>query len=653
MPPLPQSKSSSTLTADQLRQAYLDFFAKKDHVILPSSLLVPENDPTTLFTTAGMQPMMPYLLGKTHPKGKKLADSQKCFRAQDIEEVGDNRHTTFFEMLGNWSLGDYFKREQLSWFFEFLVEVVGLDPQKLYVTVFAGNDKYGIKPDLESAAIWQELFTRYQVEAEIVKNPQEINLDDNKNARIFFYPADKNWWSRSGTPEQMPSGEPGGPDSEVFYDFGQENLFHENSPFADQPCHVNCECGRFLEIGNSVFMQYLKTADGFSELPKKNIDFGGGLERILAAAHHQPDLFQTELFWPIIRKIEAITNTTYQDHQQQYRIIADHLKAAVMLIGDGVLPDNKDQGYIARRLLRRAMRQTRLFSTQENILPSLVEMVAQIYQQPYPDLIENKEKITQVIAQESSKFERTLAKGLREFEKLIQTKQVLTGETAYHLYETYGFPLEILLEEARMRELRQAPNLEEDFQAARHVHIQASKIGSEQKFKGGLADHSQRTTAFHTATHLLHQAIRQVLGEQVEQKGSNITADRLRFDFSFARALTQNEIEQVEQLVNDWIQQDLPVCKVTMPKEQALLSGVLAYFAERYPAQVDVYLIGEVGKIDQTELQALPNHPKLISKELCGGPHVNSTGEIGLIKIFKEKSAAQGVRRVYAKVREY
>lgn len=642
-------QDNQTLTANQLRQSYLDFFADKDHAIVPSSLLVPENDPTTLFTSSGMQPMIPYLLGEPHPKGNRITDSQKCFRAQDIEEVGDNRHTTFFEMLGNWSLGDYFKKEQLTWIFEFLTQEVKLNPAKLYVTVFGGDGKYNIDPDHQAVKIWQELFQSVGIRAEVEENSQQIDISDHSKARIFFYGPDKNWWSRSGVPDNMPPGEPGGPDSEIFYDFGPDFKFHENSPFADQPCHVNCDCGRFLEIGNSVFMQYQKTQLGFKELPQKNIDFGGGLERILAASQNQPDVFQTELFLPIISKIEKLTSTSYQENKKQYRIITDHIKAAVMIIGDGVLPDNKDQGYMVRRLLRRAMRQTRLFSTQEKILPVLVETVINIYKEPYPELVAQQNKIVDVIDRESVKFERTLVKGLREFEKITQEKKLLTGEMAYHLYETYGFPLEILLEEAQMSEIQLDSNLHQDFKKAQQAHVQASKAGSTEKFKGGLADHSQRTTAYHTSTHLLHQALRQVLGDHVEQKGSNINEKRLRFDFTHPQPLTDEEKTQIEELVNGWIDQDLPVHKITMSKDEALSSGALAFFAERYPQKVDVYAIGATDSQQDQSPQEILQSEKVISKELCGGPHVNSTGEINNLKIFKEKSASAGVRRVYVK----
>jgi alanyl-tRNA synthetase len=621
------------LSSNQLRQKYLTYLENLDHAIVPSSLLVPENDPSTLFTTAGMQPMMPYLLGEDHPQGKRIANSQRCFRALDIEEVGDNRHTTFFEMLGNWSLGDYFKKEQLTWFFKFLVEEVGLSAENLYVTVFAGSDKYQIEADEESVKIWQELFANKSVTAQVGKNPSQEGLNNN---RIFYYPADKNWWSRSGGPDEMPVGEPGGPDSEVFYDFGEEFKFHENSEFADQPCHVNCDCGRFLEIGNSVFMQYQKAVTGFKDLPQKNIDFGGGLERILAASQHQPDIFQTDLFLPIIRKIEKETNQKYTDNPANFRIIADHIKAAVWLINDGVKPSNKDRGYLVRRLIRRAVRYSQHLTDNSEILPSLVPVVADIYAQTDVSLKQNQSMIETSIGQEVEKFKKTLDKGLKKLEKIFADNKILTGEIAYDLYQTYGFPLELTIEEAESNKVTLGENLQQEFDQAQAKHVELSKTGAIKKFQGGLADNSDITTAYHTTTHLLHAALRQVLGNHIQQKGSHINQDRLRFDFSHNSALTKEEIQQIQDLVNQWIEQDLPVQKKQMAKEEALQSGALAFFADRYPDQVDVYQIGE---------------ERLISRELCGGPHVSSTGEINKIEIFKEKSAAAGVRRIYVKVK--
>lgn len=642
--------SNKKISATQLRTAYLDFFKKKAHVVVPSSLLVPENDPTTLFTTAGMQPIMPYLLGQKHPAGTRITNSQKCFRAQDIEEVGDNRHTTFFEMLGNWSLGDYFKKEQLTWIFEFLTEVVGLDANKLFVTVFSGDEKYQIKKDQGAIEIWQELFAQKGIEAKVNSHPERDGVTGDSLAHILLYPAKKNWWSRAGEPDSMPSGEPGGPSSEIFYDFGAEHQFHEKSEFADQLCHVNCDCGRFLEIGNSVFMQYQKTDRGLEELPQKNIDFGGGLERILAVLENQPDVFKTDLFFPIIKKIEELSDKQYDDYLSQFRVIADHLKAAVFLIEDGVKPSNKDQGYLVRRLLRRSIRQERYLSSTTQILPALVPIVVDIYRDQYPELVDNQNSIQQEIEKECVRFGKTLDKGLREFIKLSSTKEKFSGLKAYHLYETYGFPLEVLKEEAKTQKVVMTESFDEEFLHAKQIHISNSRSGSSEKFKGGLADHSQRTTAYHTTTHLLHAALREVLGEHVQQKGSNISAERLRFDFSHPQALTQIEIESIQKKVNQWISQDLLVNKVTMSKQEALDSGALAFFAERYPEEVSVYLIGSIEKNADAKTQL--KDQAVISKELCGGPHVSSIGQIGQVEIFKEKSVSSGVRRIYVRVIE-
>ncbi|MBD3249960.1 MAG: alanine--tRNA ligase [Candidatus Pacebacteria bacterium] len=618
-----------SITADQLRQKYLQFFQERGHAVVPSASLVPDNDPTTLFTSAGMQWMLPYLLGADHPEGSRVANSQKCLRAEDIEEVGDNRHTTFFEMLGNWSFGDYFRQEQLPWIFEFLTEVVGLDPKRLYVTVFKGSPEYQVPRDQASIEIWQELFSGHGLEAAVVQDPATQGMA----GRIFLYTW-KNWWSRAGEPANMPEGEPGGPDSEIFYDFGPEFKLHENSEFADKICHVNCDCGRFLEIGNSVFMQFQKTAKGFLPLQQKNIDFGGGLERILAASQNTSDIFQTDLFAPIISQVEQLAAQPYRDQSREYyRIIADHLKAAVMLIADGVKPGNKEQGYVVRRLLRRAMRQAKWLEIEGRFLANLVKPVVEIYSQAYPKLQTQLEQLKQVVEQEEIKFDRTLNRGLKEFEQAIADRQKLTGKLAFKLYETYGFPLELSVEEANQRGLKVDQSLKQDFEKQAQEHAAQSRVGAEDRFKGGLADESDTTTAYHTATHLLHSALRQVLGEHVQQKGSNITQKRLRFDFSHSRALTEQEMAQVEELINQWIQAGLAVSKTTMSKNEAFESGALAFFGAKYPDQVTVYTIGQ----DQ----------EIASKELCGGPHVKNTSELEPVEIFKEKSAAAGVRRIY------
>lgn len=613
---------------DELRSKYLNFFETQGHAIVPSSSLVPENDPTTLFTGSGMQPMIEYLLGAKHPKGTRIADSQKCFRSQDIEEVGDNRHTTFFEMLGNWSLGDYFKKEQLTWFFEFLTKEVGLDPNKLFVTVFRGNTELGIDRDSESVAIWKELFNSAGIEA------TDIDFAETKGmqgGRIFYYDETKNWWSRAGVPKNMPEGEPGGPDSEVFYDFGAERQLHENSAFKDEPCHVNCDCGRFLEIGNSVFMQFQKQADGsFKELAQKNVDFGGGFERILAVKNDTDDVFVTTVFTPIIEFLENLSGKKYSDTtvKQSFRVIADHIRAATMLAADGVFPSSKEQGYFARRLVRRSIRYAKMIGIQKPFLADLAKVIAGIYKDSYPNVSANIEKISLGLASEEKKFAKTLEKGLREVEKVT----TLTGEVAFKLYETYGFPFELSQEIAK--EKGYDLSLEE-FESAKQVHSDQSRTASAGKFKGGLQDSSEQTTRYHTATHLLHAALRKILGTHVQQKGSNITAERLRFDFSHNTALTEDEKKAVEKQINEWVQADLPVTVKTMKKEEALKSGAIAFFVEKYPDEVTVYTIGDDPETNW------------VSKEFCGGPHVTHTGEIGPIKVVKEKASSAGIRRIY------
>ncbi|MBI2587231.1 alanine--tRNA ligase [Candidatus Amesbacteria bacterium] len=564
--------------ASEIRQRYLKFFADRGHKIIPSAPLVPENDPTTLFTGSGMQPMLPYLLGEPHPLGARFVDSQKCFRGQDIEEVGDNRHDTFFEMLGNWSLGDYFKKEQLAWCWEFFTKELGLSKEKLYVSVFKGDKE--IPKDEETANIWKSL-----------------GVPEN---HIFYYDETKNWWSRTGIKTNMPLGEPGGPDSEVFYDFGTPH----NIKYGPE-CHPNCDCGRFSEIGNSVFMTYKKTANGFVPLNKKNIDFGGGLERLASAVNNHPDIFKTDLFTPVIETLGGkITPSS--------RIIADHLKASVFLIADGVTPSNKARGYFLRRLLRRAM-----VKLQSDITPEMVESVFATYSDTaYFDQV-TPNRVYEIIAGEQDKFNKTLREGLKKL-----------GEVSpFDLFQTYGFPVEITEELYKEKGLKFD---KKEFEKELQKHQDLSRTANKGVFKGGLQDHSDITTKYHTATHLLHAALRQVIGTHVQQKGSNITAERLRFDFSHNDKLTNQQIYDIENLVNQKIAEDIPVIKKDMHKEQALAEGALAFFPERYPFVTSVYQIGD------------------FSKELCGGPHVNSTGEIGRIKITKEESAGAGIRRIYA-----
>ncbi|OGG08997.1 hypothetical protein A2154_00195 [Candidatus Gottesmanbacteria bacterium RBG_16_43_7] len=604
------------MTANQIRQKYLNFFADRGHAVIPSAPLVPENDPTTLFNSAGMQPLIQYILGTPHPSGKRLVNSQKAIRTQDISEVGDNRHTTFFEMLGNWSLGDYFKAEQLSWIFTFLTQELKLDPRRLFVSVFAGNKS--VSKDTEAVKIWQEIYASVGIEA-------------REGERIFAYPAKNNWWSRAGEPEKMPPGEPGGPDSEVFYDLGAEYKFHEHSPFAGTSCHLNCDCGRFLEIANSVFMQYQKLTDGsLTELPAKVVDFGGGLERQVAAENNTPDIFQTDMFSSIIQTIQLLSHKKYGVNDQEtraMRIIADHMRGSVMLVAEGVMPSNKQQGYILRRLIRRSLLYGRNLGLTGGweYLGKLTHPVALIYQDAYPEVMAKIGDIIPVINEEALRFGETLKKGLREIEKVPE----ITGDIAFKIYETYGFPWEMTEEIAR--EKGQNPDkgiFEKEFKK----HQEISRTATAGIFKGGLADHSEQTTRLHTATHLLHQALRLVLGQHVAQKGSNITVQRLRFDFSHPRQLTSVEIEKVEQIINEQIDKDLPVSYETTSYKNALKVGVLAFFGERYPDQVKVYTVGN------------------FSREICGGPHVKNTGKIGKFWIVKEESAGAGIRRIYAQI---
>lgn len=572
------------MTTDQIRQAYLDFFKSKNHAIIPPAPLVLQDDPTTLFNGSGMQQLVPYLKGEPHPMGKRIVDSQPCFRAEDIEEVGDNRHTTFFEMLGNWSLGDYFKKEQLTWKWEFLTKVLNLPKEKLYVSVFEGNQD--APKDKES-----------------IKILKSLGVPNNK---IFSYPAEKNWWSRAGTPKNMPPGEIGGTTSEVFYEFKQV----KHDPQFGKKCHPNCDCGRFLEIANSVFMEYEKQKDGsIKPLPKQNVDFGGGLERISAAVQNTPDIFQIDIFKPVIESIEKITNQKYEGgFKAPMRIIADHLRAAKLMLDQGLEPSNKQQGYVLRRLIRRSAVKFR-------------QLTGELDSKNFSTIINEPALIDEI-----NKFQKSLNKGLKLIDKAGPCQKI-DAQFVFNLYQTYGFPFEItqeILTEKKIK-INQA-----DFDKLKAKHSKKSKSASAGMFKGGLANQSEVTTKLHTATHLLHQSLRKVLGNHVKQEGSNITAERLRFDFTHDKALTDDQLKKVEDLINKQIKKDLPVTKTIEDKDKALKSGMLAFFKTKYPDKVTVYSIGD------------------FSKELCGGPHVNSTGEIGGVKINKQENIAAGKRRIYA-----
>lgn len=626
------------MTTSDLRKAYLEFFARYGHAVIPSARLVPENDPSTLFTGSGMQPMVPYLLGETHPLGTRLVDSQKCFRSQDIEEVGDNRHTTFFEMLGNWSLGDYFKKEQVPWMFEFLTTSIGLDPKHLYISVFQGNESLGIPRDEETPKLWQEAFASVGVEATTADDAETKGM---QGARIFFYPEKKNWWSRAGVPEKMPLGEPGGPDTEMFWDFGVDRGLHEVSAWKDEPCHVNCDCGRFMEIGNNVFMQYVKKESGFELLPKANVDFGGGLERMAAALNNDPDVFKIDLFDEARTALETASGKKYGTNEEEtfaFRVVLDHIRAATFLIGDGILPSNKDQGYFVRRLIRRAVRFARRLGAGA-VVRSAAEGYINSYADQYPELQEKCEMILAAIETEEGKFAKTIEQGLKELKRVLEKSGSFTATDAFNLYQSYGFPLELTVEE-----LMRSHGLTVDadvYRAEFKKHQDLSRAGSEQKFAGGLADHSAETTRLHTATHMLHQALRTVLGDHVLQKGSNITQERLRFDFSHGEKMTPEQIKAVEDLINEQIAKDLPVHFELLDLEEAKRRGAIGVFDDKYAAiggKIKVYFVGD------------ESLGEVFSKEVCGGPHVTRTGELGKFTIQKEEAVAAGIRRIKAVV---
>ncbi len=592
------------MTGDELRQSFLSFFAERGHAIIPSAPLVPENDPTALFISAGMQPLVPYLLGEAHPKGKRLADVQKCLRTDDIEEVGDSSHNTFFEMLGFWSLGDYWKQDSLRWTLEWFTKVLGLEQERISVSVFAGDDD--APRDDEAVQVWLSLGI-----------PPE---------RIYYLPKKDNWWGPAGKTG------PCGPDSELFYDTGR--------PKHGPDCQPGCGCGKYLEIGNNVFMQYNKTAEGaYEPLAQRNIDVGLGLERTLCVINGVEDVFTTDLFAPIVQRIRDLRESQRnrpalapEEEQRLTRIIADHLRAAAFLIADGVTPSNVEQGYICRRLIRRAVRCGHELGLPGGFTPQVAQSVIERYGDVYPELREQQEKILAELGREEERFGQTLARGLREFQKLEEAlrqrgETVLAGESVFRLFDTFGFPPTLTAELAKEHGL--TADLE-GFEALFKQHQERSRAANEGRFAGGLADHSERTTQLHTATHLLQQALRDVLGTHVHQMGSNITAERLRFDFSHPRRLTPEEIKEVEEIVNRQIARDLPVTMEMMPLQQALDSGALAFFGERYADTVKVYKVGDY------------------SKEVCGGPHVQHTGGMGRFKITKAESIGQGVQRVRA-----
>ncbi len=654
-----------SMNTQDIRKNYLKFFESKQHTVIDRDSLYLKDDPTTLFTGSGMQPLIPYLLGKEHPKGVRLVDSQTCFRGQDVEEVGDNRHTTFFEMLGNWSLGDYFKKDQISWFFEFLVDEVGLDPNKIYVTCFIGSDEHGIPRDDESAKIWQDLFKSKGIDAKIAEIGSAKDGDKRgikTSEKIFFYDDGENWWSRNGGLATTPMGDPCGPDSEVFYDFGPDN--HADG-FGK--AHPASDSGQFMEIGNQVFMEYRRTEKGFEPLAKKNVDFGGGLERIAAAAINNPDVFKISLLWPIVEKLEKLSKKKYDDHTVSMRVIADHLRGATFLAVDGVVPSNKEQGYVMRRLIRRAMVKAHDLGIEQNFLEEIVPVIVDLYHEDFPEVAKDRQKIIDVLVREEKAFRQTLRKGLNEFEKMMlikmeirkfedktetgahnvnetqefkrEYKPVIQGKDAFKLYDTYGFPLEITVEESEKRGIELDEKFYSDYKTEMELQRQRSQTAGKGVFKGGLADHSEDTKKHHTATHLMYEALRQVLGEHVVQRGSKVTADRTRFDFSHPEKMTPEQKEQVEKTVNEQIKLDLGVSFAEYKTEEAFKMGAKGAFGDKYGDTVKVYTMGAQGK-------------KPFSVEICGGPHVDHTGQLAdankTFKITKEEASSAGVRRIKA-----
>ena len=624
----------TSMNTQEIRQKYLEFCQRNGHAIIERAPLMLHNDPTTLFTGSGMQPLLPYLLGQDHPQGTKLADSQTCLRAQDIEDVGDNRHTTFFEMLGNWSMGEYFKRQQIEWFFEFLTEIVGLDPHKIYVSCFIGDEKNNIPRDDEAAQIWQEVFAKKGIEAKIVELDSAENGDKlgMQGGRIFFYNDKENWWSRGGGIDSTPIGDPCGPDSVVFYDFGEQ---HHDASFGQ--AHPASDSGRFMEIGNQVFMQYRRLDDGsFEPLKRKNVDFGGGLERIAAAAIDSPDVFKISLLQPIIKKLESLSGKEYATHTASMRVIADHLRAAVFLAVDGCVPSNKEQGYVMRRLLRRAIRYSFDLGIEQNFLQEVVPVIADLYEADFPEVKENRESIIAVLVKEEKAFRQTLRKGLRQMQHYIDDG--LTGEELFTLYDTFGFPVELSTEEAYKQGIKLSDNWRAEFDARMAEQRQRSKTARKGQFSGGLEGHDPIHLKYHTATHLLGAALRKVLkAPDLQQHGSNITAERLRFDFNHDK-LTPEEKQAVEDQVNAWIDADLPVSFAVYPTDEALKMGAIGAFGERYGDKVKVYSIGEGDNV--------------VSFEVCGGPHVEHTGVLAeggkRFKITKEESSSAGIRRIKA-----
>ncbi len=624
------------MISKELRKIYIEFFKEKGHREIPSASLVPENDPTVLFTTAGMHPLVPYLMGENHPAGKRIVNVQKCVRTGDIDDVGDSTHNTFFEMLGNWSLGDYFKKDSIKWSWEFLTDKkwLGINPEKIKVTVFEGDDS--APRDEESIKIWQECFEKSGIRSEVYDKEK----NNNESARIFPLPKEDNWWG--------PAGETGpcGPDTEIFIDLGKSINFEE-CPSGDN-CKPGCHCGRYVEIWNNVFMEYEKTVDKkYIPLKQKNVDTGMGMERTLAVLNGFDNVYETDVLAPIIKKIKSLRSKVILRQAQgdniSERIIADHIRTSVFMISDGVAPSNLDRGYILRRLLRRAIRRGNLLKMPNGFLLPLAETVIDIYKDFYPEIDKNKSKILEKIKKEEEKFEKTLNQGAKELTKFAFEK--ITGKDLFYVFSTFGFPLELSFEEIEniiipklklneKKELVDKNEIIKEFNEEFKKHQELSRTASAGKFKGGLADASEETTRLHTAAHLLLESLRRVLGDHIFQKGSNINAERLRFDFSHSEKLTDEEKQKVEDLVNEQIQKKLPVNCEEMSLEEAKKINAMGVFENKYGEKVKVYTIGKDNDI--------------FSKEICGGPHVKNTSELRKFKIKKEQSSSSGVRRIKA-----
>ncbi len=625
------------MNASEIRQKYLDFQQSKGHKVVAPAPLVLENDPTTLFTGSGMQPLLPYLLGQPHPSGTRLTDSQPCLRLQDIEDVGDPRHTTVFEMLGNWSLGDYFKEEQIRNYFEFLTDVIGLDPHKIYVTCFIGSDEYGIPKDTEAAHIWKQVFKEAGIEAEICEMGSAENGDKRGikgKERIFFYDDHENWWSRGGGIETTPIGDPCGPDSEVFYDFGEDKQDVEKYGKS----HPASDGARFMEIGNQVFMQYKRNEDGtFSELEHKNVDFGGGLERLAAASMGSFDVFKISLMRSIIEKLEELSGKKYENNTDEMRIIANHLRGVYLLSAQGLTPSNKAQGYALRRLIRRAILKALDLGIAQDFLAETISTISAEYNSLPDSILTHREVALSTLEKEEKAFRSTLSKGLREMQKMVRhdADGILDGNDLFKLQDTYGFPLEVSVEQAYHENIPLSKNYQKEFDSALEEQRNRSKTASKGMFKGGLEDHGETSTKYHTATHLCLAALQKLISPDICQKGSNITADRMRFDFNCDHKLTPEEIKAVEAQVNEWITADLPVQFDEYEKNYARDTlKAHGQFWDKYPEQLKVYTIGDF------------DEPT--SREVCGGPHVEHTGVLGHFKIVKEESSSAGVRRIKA-----